>query len=137
MPDDTSLFFSKLAVFRQRYPQGDFWARPTSDINQPDAADDSYVAAMKTAASLHDMVRALRSMSGSHLFNAALYAPLVAADLHEARKARRAGGSGMLPTLAGSALAVMMAQHLAPVLHGAVQNKSVQNFLTRAGVGGK
>lgn len=134
---DPAEFFRKAAAIRQQLPHGCWMTQVTSDINMPEDGDDSYTSSVKMAASMHDFVRALRALTSNHLFNASLYAPLVAADLSEARTRRREGKSSVLPALAGSALAVMMAQHLAPELNRFIRRDSVQKILTQLGVGKK
>lgn len=81
------------------------------------------------AANILNLLRGVMRSEHSHPFMAALYAPLVAADLSEARHRVQEGHGlrGMiLPGLAGGALAVMMAQHLAD---------PVSKYLERKGIG--
>ena len=73
------------------------------------------------AANVMNLLRSVLRSEHSHPFMAGLYAPLVAADLGEARHRMHEPGGGLrraiVPGLAGGALAMMMAQHLAdPVM---------------------
>lgn len=97
---------------------------------QPESAMD--LTCVKQAASMMDALRALKATEGSHLLGTALYAPLVAADAMEAMHQRRAGKSGVVPALAGTALAVMMAQHAAPALEHFMQKLRPTNPVRRA-----
>lgn len=68
------------------------------------------------AASVLNVLKGLMQSEHSQPFMASLYAPLVGADLSEAYHKYREGHGlkgAILPGLAGGALAVMMAQHLA------------------------
>jgi hypothetical protein len=69
------------------------------------------------AANIMNLLKTVLRSEHSHPFMASLYAPLVAADLGEARHRMREPGGGLrhaiLPGLAGGALAMMMMQHLA------------------------
>jgi len=72
------------------------------------------------AANVMNLLRNVLRSEHSHPFMAGLYAPLVAADLGEARHRMKEQGGlrhAIVPGLAGGALAMMMSQHLAnPVL---------------------
>jgi len=68
------------------------------------------------AANVMNMLKTVLRSEHSHPFMASLYAPLVAADLGEARHRMKEKGGlrhAIIPGLAGGALGVMMAQHLA------------------------
>jgi len=72
------------------------------------------------AANIMNALKTVMRSEHSHPFMASLYAPLVAADLGEARHRMKEKGGfrhAIIPGLAGGALAMMMAQHLAdPVM---------------------
>lgn len=82
------------------------------------------------AANILNALKAVTRSEHSHPFMASLYAPLVAADLSESSKIKREGGGlrrAILPGLAGGALAIMMAQHLARPAMSYMQNKGLTN----------
>lgn len=126
--------FAKAAALLPRYTFGDLLTRPSCSMTVIEPHDTDTVSAVKMAASVLDAVRALGRSANSHWLGSALYAPLVAADLAEMRHQRRAGKSGVLPALAGTALAVMMAQHMAPALEKAVKSPWAQKVMQRIGV---
>lgn len=137
MANDTGIWFAKAANLRKQYPHGDVLAAHTSALTEPAETDTPTIAAVKLAASLMDVIKMVGRSADSHMLGSALYAPLVASDFMEARHQRRAGRSGMIPALAGGALAVMMAQHLAPMLEHGIKSPRAQQILARLGVGKK
>jgi hypothetical protein len=130
-------WFAKLAELRRAQEPDNPLTWRGSAMTLPESTDTPTVAAVKLAASMMDLLKLIGRSSNSHMLGSALYAPLVASDLMEAHRQRRGGRSGMLPALAGGALAVMMAQHAAPMLQHAMKRPAVQQLLTRIGVGAK
>lgn len=84
------------------------------------------------AANVMNLLRTVLKSEHSHPFMAGLYAPLVAADLGEARHRMKEPGGGLrhaiIPGLAGGALAMMMAQHLANPAMNYLERKGLHTF---------
>jgi len=81
------------------------------------------------AANIMNILRTVLKSEHSHPFMAGLYAPLVAADLGEARHRMHQGGGlrhAIVPGLAGGALAMMMAQHLANPVMDYLEKKNLK-----------
>jgi len=81
------------------------------------------------AANVLNLLRGVTRAAEHHPFMASLYAPLVAADMSEARHRMKETGSpraAILPGLAGLALAAMMATHLADPVSKFLQKRNLQ-----------
>lgn len=83
------------------------------------------------SANIMNLLKTVMRTEHSHPFMASLYAPLVAADLGEARHRMKEHGGlrhAIVPGLAGGALAMMMAQHLADPIAKYLESKKLDTF---------